>query len=270
MVVMSGVTSIEVLRRRLYSPGATQEDHARYRAAVDAGAHMPDQRRAPEGPSSQARVEATAASVPARPSRVHRRFPVAVGFVAATAVAVVVAAQHSGTPSRATVDGHAAIRAAAIHSAGPLPPSPVSVDDATRAAFLHGLERGGSPGIARFLATHRVAADLATTPLHLIERHGSGPQTVALNGPAAELASGEATVFLVTGLAGWAAWSAYDAGEAYEGGEHVQLEAARAGDQEGGELTAGTFAYATGDRPLQLRVEVPDGVGWGVAVAFSD
>ena len=194
--------SIEALRRRLYSPGATQEDRARYRAAVDAARATSAEPRPPVPWNTEAPV----AAVPARPPGRHRRLAVAVGSVAAVGVAIAVVAPHRPASTPSTEASHAAIRAAAVHSAGPLPPSPVSIDDATRAAFLRGLERGGSPGIVRFLVTHRVAADLATTPLHLIERHGSGPQALALDAPAAPLAPGHATVFLVTGLAGWAGW----------------------------------------------------------------
>lgn len=187
----------------------------------------------------------------------------------AVVVAVAAVALHPQAPGPPASAVQAPLRAATLNPAdAPPPPSPVDVDEATRAGFLRNLQAGRTAGIGRYLSAS-LAGSLGTAVPQVLEWRGRGPQTVTLVRPAAALNRGRATVFLVTELAGWAGWTAYRAGTAYEGRDYIQTEAGRAGSQEGGTLTAGSFDYASGDRPLRLDVNVPAGVTWGVAIAFS-
>ncbi|MCU1472746.1 hypothetical protein [Amnibacterium sp.] len=257
--------SVEELRRRLYSPGATGEDHARYRAAIEAA-----QAARIEPPPADEPVPETPSDAPSpRLSRRPRGLMVAVGSGAVVIATLAVLALHPPAPSPPTPAVQAPVRAETLDPAdAPPPPSPVDIDEGTRAGFLRNLEAGRTAGIGPYLAAH-LAGSLGTAVPRVLEWRGRGPETLTLVRPAAALAQGRATVFLVTELAGWAGWTAYRAGTAYEGRDYLQTEAGRAGNQEGGALTAGSFDSASGDRPLRLDVDVPAGVPWGLAIAFS-
>ncbi|HEY8318263.1 MAG TPA: hypothetical protein VIG76_05485 [Amnibacterium sp.] len=245
----NGVTA-EELRRRLYDADATEQDHARYRAALEAEGQ-------PQPAPASADEPADAREPDPAPDRPHRRRTLTILAAVVGAVAILgalVALQPRGQAS--PVDP-------------PPSPSTIAVDDAARTEFLQNLGSGGSAGIAAFLVTHRAAPQLGrVSRLFLVERHGRGPGSVTLEGVPKAADQGRATVFLVTQFAGPAGWSAYRAGLGSE--SQGVLDASRAGAQEGGVPTMATFRYPNGDRPVKLTVDVPDGVRWGIAVAFSD
>ena len=246
----NGVTA-EELRRRLYDADATEQDHARYRAALEAESQPEPAPRSAEAPAD----EPDAAPPAARPHRRRRTVTILTAVVGAVAIIGAVVALQPRTQA-SPVDP-------------PPSPSTITVDDAARNDFLQNLDGGGSAGIAAFLVTHRAAPQLdRVTRLFLVERHGRGPGSVTMEGVPKVADQGRATVFLVTQFAGPAGWSAYQAGLGSE--SQGVLDASRAGAQEGGVPTMATFAYGNGDRPVKLTVDVPAGVRWGIAVAFSD
>ena len=242
--------SAEELRRRLYDADATEQDRALYRAALEAETR-------PQPPPLSAVTPVSEADRAPTPKRPHRRRMVTILAAVVGAVAIVGAL--------------VALQPRTDASPVDPPPSPstITVDDAARNEFLQNLDGGGSAGIAAFLVTHRVAPPLGkATRLFLVERHGRGPGSVFLEGVPKAADQGHATVFLVTQFAGPAGWSAYRAGLGSE--SQGVLDASRAGAQEGGVPTMATFAYRQGDRPVKLSIDVPAGVRWGVAVAFSN
>lgn len=242
-VVSDGPSSIEDLRRRVYGADATDEDRDRYRAALQT-------------------IEPPPAVVPPpRPVPHRRRRPLLLIAAPAAVLALVgiaVTRLPSSPPDAPLAD--------------PAPsPATISVDDATRGEFIQNLAFRGAAGIAAYLVTHRSPADLRTaTRFYTIERHGTGPQLLALDPAPAEAVEGRATVILVTEWAGWAGWTAYRMRIGGDGLSTLEPEAGRAGGQEGGVPTTATFSYGSGRRPVNLRVEVPDGVRWGVGVVFSN
>ena len=240
----------EELRRRLYDADATEQDHARYRAALEAEAQPQ-----PAPPSAEAPAGEPAAAPAVAPQHRRRVITILASVVGAAAIVGALVALQPRTDA-SPVDP-------------PPSPSTIPVDEAARSEFLQDLGSGGAAGIAAFLVTHRAAPQLdRVSRLFLVERHGRGPGSVSLEGVPKAADQGRATVFLVTQFAGPAGWSAYQAGLGSE--SRGVLDASRAGAQEGGVPTMATFSYALGDRPVRLVVDVPAGVRWGIAVAFSD
>ena len=159
----------------------------------------------------------------------------------------------------------------ALLSADQPPAATIGVDGETRSEFVQNLAGGGAAGIAAYLVTHPSPPNLrGGTRYFTIERHGTGPQLIALDPAPPEAAKGRATVFLITEWAGEAGWTAYRYRFGGDGLATLEPESGRAGSQQGGVPTTATFSYRSGDRPVRLRIDVPDGVRWGAAVVFSD
>ena len=169
-------TDGEALRRRLYRPGAAEEDVAAYLAAA-----------------APAPVVAPVATAP--PRRPMGRGCVLTG---AAVLAVVAAAALIGRAASATAVRPAPAPAEPARTAAPSPtPLPTaSVDAATRAAFVRKVAVGGDAGLALWWDGGPA----------LVEAHGAGPATIPI--PVARTGrAGHLTVLLVLGTDGTAGWT---------------------------------------------------------------
>jgi hypothetical protein len=238
----------EELRRRLYAPGASGDDIDRYRAAGTAS-----KAAAPKAPAATPEVAAPSGEAPA-----NRH-----GRLRAVVVAVVVVLVIAGgiTAARFAADGR---------PSGP-PPMAVAMSDEDRRSVQDSLARGNYAGIAAFLVTHRAIKHLEhANRIDTIERMGVGDGTVLLSPVPAEAVQGRATVLLVLGGSGQAGWTTMRRRIDPSGEQLYVRQVQRSGFQEGGLITTHTYRYASGNRPVELRVSAPAGVHWGAAVVFSD
>jgi hypothetical protein len=136
---------------------------------------------------------------------------------------------------------------------------------------VQNLADGGTAGIAAYLVTHPSPRQLRSAGrFFTIERNGTGPGSISLNGVPPEADEGRATVFLVLQVEGRGDWTAYRVREQTDDPSPLQPVARRAGILRSGVLTDATFRYGRGGRPVRLDLDVPDGVRWGAAVVFSD
>lgn len=223
----------ETLRRRLYAPGASPADLDRYR-------------------STGAGVPRSAARTPPR-----RRGRVVVVLIVAALTA--------------TVGGVATARLAA-DAGPPVPaPTPVAMTAVERQEIAEQLARGDAAGIAAYLITHPSPPGLRTaTRFDTVERHGVGDTVVTLSPVLTEAVQGRATVLVALARTGRAGWTAQRRTVDAAGRQRTVRQAERAGTQEAGALTTHTFRYPSGERPIELHVQVPEGTRWGIAVVFSD
>lgn len=227
----------EALRRRLYAPGASDADVERYRTTEQAAA------------PAEAPVDVVAA-----PRR--RRFPV-VPVVLVTLLAL--------------LGGVAVARATTAVRPDLVAPSVLPMTAADRQDIAEDLAAGRRGAIAAFLLTHPSPPALRhATRFFTIERAGVGSGTVDLSGVPAAASSGRATVLLVLGADGDASWSTFRRAATAGGTARDVQQRVRGGRFEADRLTADTFRYGSGDRPVQLRVQAPDGIRWGAAVVYSD
>ncbi|WP_375407255.1 hypothetical protein [uncultured Amnibacterium sp.] len=221
----------EALRRRLYAPGAERDDVDRYRAA--GGGAEADSRR---------RTVGTLRAV----------------AVLITAIVVVVVA--------------IGVARTAVHPvpAGPAP-TPLPVDAADRQGFEQNLERGTAAGIAAYLiTTEPLPRFRRATRFDTIEDRGVGDGVVTLAPVDAAAARGRATVFLVVDVPAQVGWSTFRSRDDAAGEQHLVRQVHREGGQQPGIPTIHTYRYSSGNRPVELRVDAPDGVRWGTAVVFTD
>lgn len=189
-------------------------------------------------------------------------------------------AQSRGRPALAAVvaavvlvGGVVAVRAASSDPVEDLPaPRQLAADRADRQAFEENLAVGGQAGISAYLVTHPSPRGLrGATRFDTIERNGAGPAAIDLTPvPPEAVSGGRATVLLVLAESGRAVWSTVRRERDSSGQERYVRQVRRGGEQLAGVLTATTFRYGAGDRPVRLRIDVPDGARWGVAVVFSD
>jgi hypothetical protein len=227
----------EALRRRLYAPGAAVDDVDRYRAA---------------GGGAEALVPEPGPPVPRRRSRLTA------GVVAAVAVALV-------------AGGVGLARSAAQPGPVAPAPTPLAVSAEDRGDFEQNLEAGNAAGIAAYLLTSRpLAAFHGTTRIDTLEDTGVGDGTVRLSPVDAEAVQGRATVLLVTEEPAQVGWTALRRRIDVSGEEEYVPQVRRAGMQAAGVPTLHQYRYAAGDRPVELHVDAPQNVRWGVAVVFSD
>lgn len=245
----------EELRRRLYAPGASDADRDRYEA-VGAAAKAAPVEPAPVEPAQVAPVEPAAAPPPpAAPVRRRR-----VGALIAGAAVIVALLVGGITAARVAVDGR---------PSGPAP-TPVAMSDEDRRSVQENLTLGNYAGIAAFLVTHRVLALGNPTRVETVEKMGVGNGTVRLSPVPAETVRGRATVLFVTAGSAQAGWTTLRREVDPSGEEQFLTQVQRSGFQQGGQITTHSFRYTSGDRPVELRVTVPDGVRWGAAVVFTD
>ncbi|RIX27788.1 hypothetical protein [Amnibacterium setariae] len=262
----------EALRRRLYAPGADAADVERFRAA---GGVAP----APRVPAS-ARVRRAAPEVEVRPVPVRPPEPLPLdaepsapgasdaprggprgrGLLVVAIVAVLAAG------------GLVAVRLALPPTSNAPSATPVAVDAADRAAFDENLVIGNAAGIAAFLVTHRrpLPAIADATRYFTVEEHGTGEGLVTLSPVSSAAIEGRATVVLVVDAPARVGWRSLRRQVDSSGEQRYTTQVERAGQQEPGVPTTHTYRYARGDRPVELRIDVPDGVRWGAAVVFTD
>jgi hypothetical protein len=230
----------EALRRRLYAPGASSDDVDRYRGA--GGGRERRSRRAPR---------------PARaPGPPRRRRPVLLA-VATVLVLIVggVVVDRLDAPTGPTTPA----------------PTPLAISGADRGGIEDELAQGNGAGIAAYLVTHPSQPALrSATRFDTVERHGIGDARVTLSPVDAEAVQGRATVLFVLGERGRAGWTSLRREVDSSGEQLLVRQVHRESEQEAGVLTTHTYAYAAGDRPVELRVTAPDGVRWGIAVVYTD
>jgi hypothetical protein len=230
----------EVLRRRLYAPGASATDVARYRdlGAVPTGPHPADPVRAPRRRSHALLV------------------PLVVLALIAGGVGVArVAAHDTAAPFVAVV----------------LPPTRIPLPSADRESVRDALASGDDVAVAAFLGAHRAPPALATaTRSQLVEQSGTGSATVDLDAGSAATFQGRATVLLVLDRSAEVGWTTFRRAVDDAGLRTLERQQRRRGTQEAGGLTADTYRYSSGDRPVEIRVDAPSGVRWAVEVVFTD
>jgi hypothetical protein len=240
----------EELRRRLYAPGASDADRDRYEA-VGAVA-----KAAPVEPVQAEPVQPVPAPPPpAAPVRRRR-----VGALIAGAAVVVALLVGGITAARLAADGR---------PSGP-PPTPVAMSDEDRRSVQENLTLGNFAGIAAFLVTHRVLSLGNPSRVETVEKMGVGNGVVRLSPVPPETVHGRATVLFVTAGSAQAGWTTLRREVDPAGEEQFVRQVQRSGFQQGGQITTHTYRYTSGDRPVELRVSVPDGVRWGAAVVFTD
>ncbi|GAA2753645.1 hypothetical protein [Amnibacterium kyonggiense] len=231
---------LDALRRRLYAPGVTAQDVARYEAA----AGVPEAAPAPASP-------------PAAPRRPRRAALIGVAVLAAAVLvgatlAVARTTEHRATPSASPT----ATIPEVIDARVPLAAS-------MRTALVARLRAGRSAGMLDL-----VEADPGLRPPQLTtvgraastEYSGTGPTVLRLDPSALAERGGRATVIVVLAGTGGYTWRA-DRGE--------RLIAAHASAAQAGAPVASTFAYGPG-APDRLLLLVPDRARWGAVVVFTD
>lgn len=225
----------EALRRRLYAPGAEGDDVERYRAA-GGGAEAAPKRRTVRRPRA------------------------GVGLVTAIVLVLILVVVGIGVARFAT---HPV-------PTGPAP-TPLAVDAADRQSFEQNLEQGRAAGIAAYLITTRTLPRFSgATRFETLEDKGVGDGVVTLAPVDAAAVQGRATVFLVVDVPGQVGWSTLRRRGDPAGEEQLVRQVHREGQQQPGIVTVHTYRYSSGNRPVELQVDAPDGVRWGAAVVFSD
>ena len=219
----------EALRRRLYRPGAVDDDVAAYLAVTE---REPAQERDAPPPAP-------------RPVRLPQ-WPT---LVAVTVLAVLIGV--SGILLQTS-------RAAPPAAAGPTPLPTHVVQPETAAAFESALTRGDDAGLGAWWDS--------TAPF--VEEHGSGDGAVLLPVSAAG-GGGRLTVLLVLAADGTAGWSAARLVIHDDRTIHLQTEASAFGALRAGVPAIGRLDYSAQHRPLRLFVQAPAGTRWGVAAVIS-
>ena len=227
----------EDLRRRLYAPGASAEDVERFHGADAA---------------PRAVVVEVATPPPARPRRLLPLLAVAVlGVLVVVGLSV----------ARATTATQAAIPA----------PTPVRMTADDRQEIENNLADGNGAGIAAFLVTHRAPPALVDVRrAFTVERTGIGDGIAQIAPVTAETFQGHATVLIALERSGDAGWTLFRRHVDPSGEQQLVPQRQRRGVQDAGALTTDTFRYASGDRPVEVHVQAPTGVRWGIAIVFSD
>lgn len=233
---------LDVLRRRLYAPGVTAEDVARYEAVAGLQAEPADEASAPEPPRRPRRLVVVGAAV------------LAAVVLAGSGVALV------RTSARPVVPTPTASPASTVPE---VIDARIPVAASTRAGLAARLRAGRSAGMLDL-----VEADPGLRPPQLLtvgraastEYSGTGPTALRLDPSALAERGGRATVIVVLAATGGYTWRA-DRGD--------RLIAAHASAAQAGAPMASTFAYGPG-APDRLLLLVPDRARWGAVVVFTD
>jgi hypothetical protein len=231
----------EVLRRRLYAPGASAADVERYRGLGIAVRVVPPEDRPPVARRRS-------------PARLLR--PVALAVVILAGLALVRVAAREATPVTVPV-----VRAATA----------VAMPATDRAAMRTALAERDDVAVAGLLLAYRVPPALRTaTRSLLVEQTGSGTATVPVDPQSSRVFRGRATVLLVLDRAARAGWTTSWRRVDGSGVRTLERQQERSGLQSAGEPTSATYRYGSGEQPVQVRVDAPDGVRWAVEVVFTD
>lgn len=251
--VPPGDRVVEEARRRLYAPGATDEDRHRYQRMIEAAAQagLDAERREAE---TAARQGAPHAAPPRGPSRA-RRLPLI--LLGATAVLLV------GTPAVLTLPPSA--------PGEPVPaPRTLVMAPIHRAYFTENLDAGREAGIGAFLRRHQAETPLrGATELLPFEHWGTGSGSVALRLPADVPPIGRATVVVVTRADVQVGWTLTTLRPYLRANDPLNLLDRRAGDATAGVPLLASVPYGTATVPTTLHVDVPRGVHWGAAVVLT-
>ena len=232
----------EDLRRRLYAPGASADDVDRFREAE---------------PAPRPVAVVAEPLLPPPPPRSRRRPVLLLGAVVVLAALVVVGI----TVGRVTTAAQDSVAAAT--------PVRMSADDFQE--IETNLSDGNGAGIAAFLVTHSAPPALVRVErADTFETHGTGDTVAQITPVMAETFQGHATVLIALERTGEAGWTLYRRRIDPTGEQQLVVQQQRRGVQEAGALTTDTFRYASGDRPVQVRVEAPAGVRWGLAVVLTN
>ena len=231
----------EALRRRLYAPGADEQDLVRYRAAL---------------PATQ---PAPAAAPAPRRSRVRRTAPVVggvllvVGLIAALPLVQRTAVGPVSTPR-------------------PTPMATLRVPAAASARFVQALAAGRPPEVAQYLLLHprvRPPAVAAASRAIVHEDLGTGPFTVPLHPDLAAEAGGRLTVIVMTDRALPLRWTVSRTAVRPDHRRYEQTVGEQTLHPQPGALLHSTVRYG-GAAPQALHVDVQDGVRWDVVTVFTD
>jgi membrane-associated protease RseP (regulator of RpoE activity) len=257
---MGADDELDALRRRLYSPDATDADRAAFAAAEAATRAEPE----PVPTSVLAPPPPPPPGPPARPLPTRWRL-VAIGgatvlvLVGVTAVAV----------------GHPFAPGPVVSSAVPSPAlsviGSIAVPASAQAAFIRDLRAGRDPGLLAYLDAHpatllqqlRAAGRTDTTGVA-----GVGPTTLNL-APQVPKDAGHITLVLVTEAAVHFQWTPTTLADANDRSGPERPVANDDGAAVAGEPVAGSVAYS-GGVPSRLTLIVPAGVHWGAVVVYTD
>ena len=251
--------SLDVLRRRVYEPDASDADRERYRLALEAAAAPAEPPAAAEvAESGEAAGGSAPGSAPEPPSaaRIRRRSRLVIGGIVLAIAVTVAIATHPWSP--------------------PVPSGPQSrplaIPSAARHGFIAGLDRGGSADFGRYIYDHPDARPAEVTTLNWAESEehvGTGTATVALDPSALANHGGHLTVVVILARDAVSAWTALGSRPDPHYSEPPGIPVTVHGRQTAGVPGTATLPYAR-LAPTVLSVEVPAGVRWDAFVVFSN
>ncbi|WP_375387551.1 hypothetical protein [uncultured Amnibacterium sp.] len=241
------------LRRRLYAPGASAADVARYRTLAgpepEPGTAAPSPDPRPDPPARRRRTALLAAG----------------GLLTALAVGAAGIAVAGGRgPDPAATRTPPAV---AVPVQTTLP-----IEVAARVGFVRALASGGDAGLLQFFLDNPDARPDAIRTISRAasdEYHGTGSGTIALEPSALAERGGRMTVLVVLDDAAKFEWRATRLAQSNDrSGPEVPVDR-RSGLLQPGEVGTTTIAYRSG-APTSLLVLVGEGVRWGAVVVFTD
>lgn len=244
---------LAALRRRLYAPGATDEDVAAYRA-VARPARPADDAVPPAG-------RAADAGGPSRRAAVVVLGAVVVGGAALLGTVRLVAGERPRPTASPAPTRDPRLTSAVL---------PASA--ATRDRFAAALQGGESAGLLDYLYGHPSylpAAMRAYGRADSTEYAGQGTSTIALAPSRDADRGGRFTVVLVADRAASFSWRAERLAERNDRSGPVVAMATHAGTLRAGEPASCTLAYDDG-APSRLAVYVDETVKWGAVAVFTD
>ena len=251
---------LDALRRRLYSPDATDGDRAAFAAAEAA-------RAVPEPVIASAIVVEPPPPTPGAPtSSVPARWRIlAIGGATALVLvsAVLVAVGHPFAPRPVPATATPSPQVSVIGS--------ISVPASAQAAFLRELRAGKDPELLAYLDAHpatllgglRTAGRTDTTGFS-----GTGPSTLNL-APQQSTTHGHMTLVLVAESDVHFQWTPTTVAESNDRSGPERPVANLDGAAEAGQPVSGTVAYS-GGVPSRLTLLLPSGVRWGAVIVYTD